>query len=148
MRARLLGILSVGMLLGADGKNDDPAAKDLERLQGTWAIESLEINGKQEPEERTKDTKLTVKGDKYVVKVRDKEFEVTIKLDPTKKPKHIDMVPADGPAQGKTHPGIYAVDGERFKLCRGQAPDKERPADFGSWPDSGVFYIVWKKVKE
>ena len=129
------------------GKAEDAAKKDLDKLQGTWVMAELEIDGKPVPEDKIKGTTLTIKGDKYITKVKDKEHEVTIKLDPTQNPKTMDMYFPDGTEAPKLSKGIYEVDGDRFKLCRHQMAGQDRPVQFGTWPDTGLFVVVWKRQK-
>src|SRR5256885_15921122 len=81
----LLLVLPAAFLLAAEPA--DEAKKDLEKLQGEWVMATLEVDGKPVPEEKLRGTTLTIKGDKYITHVKDTKHEVTIKLDPSKKPK-------------------------------------------------------------
>jgi uncharacterized protein (TIGR03067 family) len=143
MIASMFAALAAVALTAADPAAD--AKKDLDKLQGTWIMAELEVEGAQVAPERLRGTKLVVKGDKYIVTVKNESHETVITLDPTKKPKAIDMVFRDGPNKDKVHRGIYEVNGDTFKLCRGREPEAERPKEFGSWPDTGVFLVVWKR---
>jgi uncharacterized protein (TIGR03067 family) len=140
-------MLAWTMLLGllAADKAAEAAKKELEKLQGTWVMESLEVDGQAVPEEKLQKTTLTIKGDKYVTKVKDRTFETTIQLDPTQKPKAIDMYFPAGTDPPKLAKGIYEVDGDRLKLCRHQMPGQDRPQQFGTWPNTGLFMVVWKR---
>jgi uncharacterized protein (TIGR03067 family) len=144
MTTKALAALAAGMLLAAGG-NPGGAKKDLDKLQGTWVMAAMEVDGKQVPPEKLEGTKLVVKGDKYTVMVKGTSYETIITLDPAKKPKAIDMVFTDGPNKDKVHRGIYEVEGDTFKLCRAREPDRDRPTEFGTWPDTGVFLVVWKR---
>src|SRR5437016_7033833 len=103
-------------LLTAAGPADE-AKKDLDKLQGEWVMAALEVDGKPVPEEKLRGTTLTIKGDKYITSVKDTKHEVTIKLDPSQKPKAIDMSFPDGTNAPKVGKGIYKVDGDTFVLC-------------------------------
>jgi uncharacterized protein (TIGR03067 family) len=131
--------------IAAETAKEDEAKKDLEKLQGTWTMAALEVDGKLVPEEKLKSSTLTIKGDKYIIKVGEMTHETTIKIDPGKKPKEIDMTFLDGPNKDKTLKGIYEIDGDTFKMCRGLTADKDRPSDFGTWPDTGMFLVTWKR---
>jgi uncharacterized protein (TIGR03067 family) len=144
MRRRMLVALGV-VLFASVARAEDAARKDLEALQGEWVMAALEIDGKQVPEEKIRGTTLTVKGDRYTVKVKDNSHEVTFKLDPSQKPKAIDMFLPNGTDAPKRSPGIYKIDGDTFQLCRAQAAEQERPRDFGTWPNTGVFLVTWKR---
>jgi uncharacterized protein (TIGR03067 family) len=143
---RLLLALSVMGLVAADELGgDDAAKKELEKLQGTWTMAALEVDGKPVPEEKLKSSTLTIKGDKYIIKVKDDTHETIINLDPTKKPKEMDMTFTEGANKDKVLKGIYELDGDTFKICRALLPDKDRPTEFGTWPDKGVFLVTWKR---
>jgi uncharacterized protein (TIGR03067 family) len=145
MRVRLFVVLGALLLVAAD-KPADAAKKDLDALQGTWEMAALEVNGQPVPEEKIRGTTLTIKGDKYTVKVKDKSHQTTFKLDPSQKPKAIDMFFPDGPELPKLSKGVYEIDGDTFRLCRHQMPGKDRPAQLGSWPDTGLFVVTWKRL--
>ena len=145
MKARSLLVLAGFVLLVAAEPARDAAAVDLKKLQGTWRMDELEINGQQVPEEKRKDTILVIKDDKYIIKIKDKTYETTFKLDPSKDPKEIDMFFPDGPNAPKVSKGIYRLDGDTFQLCRAQAPGEDRPRDFVTTADSGLFVVVWKR---
>jgi uncharacterized protein (TIGR03067 family) len=140
--ALMLALMGVA---AADRPRDEAAKKDLEQLQGTWTMAALEVDGKLVPEAKLKGTTLIIKGNKYIVKVRNQTHETAFQLDPTKKPKEIDMTFAEGANKDRVHKGIYALEGDTFKLCRGQQPDRERPTEFGTWPDTGIFLVTWKR---
>ncbi|MFL5240837.1 MAG: TIGR03067 domain-containing protein [Gemmataceae bacterium] len=143
---RLLLVVSVMGLVGAaEPTTEDAAKKELEKLQGTWTMAALEVDGKPVPEEKLKSSTLTIKGEKYIIKVKDDTHETIIKLDPKKKPKEIDMTFTEGANKDKVLKGIYELDGDTFKICRALLPDKDRPTEFGTWPDTGVFLVTWKR---
>jgi len=147
MRVRLLVALGAALLLATGGRSKDAAKEDQEKLQGTWVMAELEVNGQPVPAEKIQGTTLTVKGDKYIVKVKDKQHETTFKLDPSQKPKAIDMYFPDGPELPKLGKGLYEIDGDTFRVCRHQAAGQDRPTQFGSWPNTGLFVVVWKRQK-
>jgi uncharacterized protein (TIGR03067 family) len=136
--------LTVGFLIAADAKDDD-AKKELKKLEGNWQVISMEIDGQKMPEEDAKQYTVLIKGDKYTLKMQDNPInQGTIKVDPTKKPKTIDITPTDGDNSGKTMLGIYEQDGDTQKTCYTQ-PDKPRPTKFSS--EGGNTLIVYKKMK-
>src|SRR5262245_6051015 len=147
MKTRLLTVLVVGLLLAADDK-EGAAKKELEKLQGSWVMDALEIDGKQVPTEKLQGTTLVIKGDKYIVTVKDTKHETVLTLNPAKKPKEVDMVFLDGANKDKIHRGIYELEGDTFKLCRAREPDGERPTEFATSPNTGVFVVVWKRVQK
>jgi uncharacterized protein (TIGR03067 family) len=126
---------------------DDAAKADQKKLQGTWAIVSVEINKQPIAMDMLKDARLTVKGTKYSFKLADTKLELTYKLFPDKTPKAIDLTVTEGAQKGKTLHGIYKLDGDFYTVCRNVEPGKDRPAEFVTKPDSGLMLIVWKRVK-
>jgi len=126
---------------------ENKAKKDLEQMQGTWTMHALEINGKDEPPKRLQDTTLTIKKDDYRTTVKKKEQPsgFRIKLDPSKDPKHIDMIQAQPDGSEKVYKGIYVIEKDTLKICRGINPEQERPNQFATWPDTGYFVVTWKK---
>ena len=66
MRLHTLMALTVGLLVAADAPKDEAAKKDLEKLQGTWALVSAERDGKRLPDAEVKKTKITFAGDTFV----------------------------------------------------------------------------------
>lgn len=100
-------------------------ATDQERLQGEWRMIALDVRESLVPAEKLKGTTLTIKDDKYIVKAKKTNREVTFKLDSKQNPKHIDMFFPDGPGEQKLAKGIYKIDGDKLIICRGQAPGGE-----------------------
>jgi uncharacterized protein (TIGR03067 family) len=126
-------------------EKQDAAKKDLDALQGTWVMVALEVDGKPVPEEKIKGARLVVKGDKYITQVKGKDYETIITLDPSKKPKAIDMVFTEGDKKDKVLRGIYLIEGDTLKVCRGLRPEQDRPTEFGTWPNTNLFLVTWKK---
>src|SRR5262245_41243290 len=109
MRTRLIVIAAVALCLAADAPKDD-AKKDQEKLQGEWTLVSGERDGETLPEDLVKSLKRTVTGDKVAVSRDGQDLSKgTFTLDPSKKPKTIDvkLEGSDQPVQG-----IYEIDGD------------------------------------
>jgi len=127
------------------GAGQDAGKKELDKIQGEWTIHSLEVNGADVPVEKLDGTTLTVKGDSYVVKVKDRTFTCQVTLRPDRDPRELDILYLDGDKKDQTGKGIYQIDGEKLKICRGLNPDQDRPRDFATLAGTGVFCVVWKK---
>lgn len=144
MRLHALLVLAVGLLVAADAKEDD-AKKELKKLEGTWQVVSMEMDGQKQPEDEAKQFKIVIKGNKYTLKRGDDTVnQGTFTIDATKKPKTIDIKPTEGDNAGQTMLGIYEQDGDTQKTCYAQ-PDKKRPTKFSS--DNGQTLIVQKRQK-
>ena len=137
--------LTAGLLVAADAK-DNAVKKDMDALQGKWQLVSLERDGKSA--DVPKDAVRVVKGDTYTVTPRPGvTIEGTFKIDPTAKPKAVDITQTSGENKGKTSLGIYEIDGDTLKMCWAP-PGKDRPTEFKSAEGSGILLAVQKKVKE
>jgi uncharacterized protein (TIGR03067 family) len=123
---------------------DDAAKKDLDRLQGVWQVVSMEIDGKVAPADEFKGLNLTFKGNKASQLINGKNEEASIKLDPSKKPKAIDMTPLIGPDKGMTIVGIYSIEGDNLRICIAKA-GVDRPSEFKG--GKGVVFFVLKRHK-
>jgi uncharacterized protein (TIGR03067 family) len=88
--------------------------------------------------------KSVVKGDKVTVSTGDKVVaEVTITVDPSKKPKWMDSVTT---GEDKKALAIYELDGDTLKICVGLKG--ERPKEFTGKKDSGCALYVYKREKK
>jgi uncharacterized protein (TIGR03067 family) len=144
--AAMLLVLTAGLVFGAGDSKDD-AKKDLDQMQGTWRRTSAQMNGQSLPEEALKNTTLTIKGDEYTLEEKGGETRKgTFKLDPSKSPKQIDLMPAEGPNKGKTLPGIYELDGDTLRYCI-NLQGKDRPTEFASKQGSGNALFGNKRAK-
>jgi uncharacterized protein (TIGR03067 family) len=129
---------------GSDAKDD--AKNDQKNLQGKWTMTSGIIDGNEIPKSPTMG-EVTYKGDKYEWKTGDGQSgSGTFKLDPTKKPKHMDSVPSDGPVAGQTVEEIYEIDGDSLKICLA-LPGTNRPTAFKSEAGSGIWLFTYKRAK-
>jgi uncharacterized protein (TIGR03067 family) len=128
MRAVL--ILTAGLLLAADDAKEEPIQKDLKKLEGTWKIVSLQVNGATAAPDDPFVVKgrLIFKGGKYWIDYGDKlSPKCKVELDVTKDPKTIDFTADEGPQKGKPLRGRYVFKGDTLQLCLAMAPGNGRP---------------------
>ena len=102
-----LGIIALSLMLVIPGQNaQDDTKKELEKLQGNWAITSF--NGQDVPSEAQ--AFLVFNGDKYEQWNNGSVDERgTIRIDPKTKPMSIDLIITEGNDAGKTQPGVYEL---------------------------------------
>ena len=134
----------------ADGNaNEETVAKDLQAFKGTWRLSSKEEDGKKFSDEEVKDVIATIDAaGKVSIRRGDKVInEGTVKLDPTKKPKRIDIFFTEGRHKGQTLLGIYEIESDAFRVCVARAGD-ERPAAFSAKAGSGHTLVVYKRQRE
>ena len=134
--------LVLAFSLAADGGD----AKDGDNLQGTWLPSTAELGGKMFPDEVRKSIKLVVKDDKYTVTVGKEADQGTVKLNPSAKPKEMDITGTDGPNKGKTFLAIYELDGDTLRVCY-DLSGKARPTEFKTKADTQLFLVTYKREK-
>jgi uncharacterized protein (TIGR03067 family) len=141
MLASLATFLALGFLVAAPAPPDN----DLDKIQGTWKLESVQV-GPHTLVEPYKDWTFNIKGDKLTIKVGDRvRSEYTIKIDPDKKPKTIDLTRKVGD-QTLTELGIYELDGDTWKMCNDEGGEM-RPSEYGTKEGTRLELIMMKRVK-
>lgn len=142
----LLVLASVALAGGADDKKDNAAQEELKKFDGTWALVSLEIDGKPVPAHVVKDGKLVVKSDKATFFKGDQVTAgTTFSVDPTKNPKTMDATWTCGPNKGKKVLAIYELEGDNLKVCSTEG--EQRPKEFSAKESSGCRLVMWKRMK-
>jgi uncharacterized protein (TIGR03067 family) len=123
--------------------------KELQAFKGTWRLISREVDGKKISEVELKDVILTSDGaGRFSVRRRDKMIvEAAVKLDPTTKPRTIDVTFTVGENKGKTVLGMYEIEGDTLRVCHAR-PGDERPTEFSAKAGSGRTLIVYKREKK
>ena len=136
-------------LAADDQAKNEAVAKELRAFQGTWRLDSKEEDGKKFSEEEIKDVIGTIDGSGKVSIRRGDEVigAGTIKLDPTKKPKAIDVTFTEGRHKGLIALGIYEIDGEAFRVCIA-IDGGQRPEEFSANSGSGRTIVVYKREKK
>jgi uncharacterized protein (TIGR03067 family) len=141
MIPRVTTVFVVCVLLAAQPPQSDAAKEDLKKLQGGWKVEKIEAGGMELKD--IKPAMLTFKDNTLV------EFgkEVTFKIDPSKKPKEIDLVLGK---DGKVWMGVYDLDGDKLKLSLalvepGKLAEQKRPTDFDTKKPQMVFTLTRAK---
>ena len=133
-------------LLGTEGPSEKEIADELALLQGTWQIESVEVDGRKLDPTAFKDIVRIVEGNDITWKNKDQVIARTrITFDPTKQPKRMDTTFTEGDNADKTMLSIYEINGDEFKICSAQF-DRLRPTEFVSPPGSGVLMFKAKRV--
>src|SRR5438105_2313107 len=142
-----VGVFAVLVLIGAAGAQD-AVKTEAALLEGEWSMVSGEGNGQSMPKESVKSGKRVAKDGETTITIGGQVyFKAKFSIDPTKKPKAIDYAMTEGPTKGKTHLGIYELDGDTVKFCFA-APGKDRPTDFTAKLGSQRTLSVWKRDKK
>jgi uncharacterized protein (TIGR03067 family) len=146
MTRAIMLLLVLGLSPALADSDADTSAKDLDLMQGNWAVVEYVIDGVKAEDDNAQSLFRTIKGNHYTVFLFDKPLgSGTIKLDATQKPKHIDSLPEKMP--DKPFLGIYEIKQNRVKVCYAP-PGKDRPTNFESKKGSGHTLMIWEREKK
>jgi uncharacterized protein (TIGR03067 family) len=143
-----------------DGAGDPKTSKELESLQGTWNIDTMEWGGKSLPKELMNGYKFLFAGNKLTwdaaigiqskggkVTAIDGSFLCDFKIDPGKEPKQIDIT-LHLKNGDRTVLGIYEIKGQMLKVCYFPSNTGKRPAEFSTKDGLNISYIVLTRAKK
>jgi len=143
MNRNVIFVLVGGMLL-ADG-SQCAADDELEKLQGTWTLVSVETKGEELPKDKIVPNTLVITGQRFVVMSGGSvQREVTFKIDATKNPKWIDQEFKDKDGQPVTRPGLYELKGDKLRLIF----DRTRPMELKTTPNSNLNITVYERERK
>jgi len=126
----------------------DDAKNEMTLLEGEWSMASGQANGQAMPQELVKTGRRVAKDGETTISIGGQVyFKAKFSIDPTQKPKAIDYTMTEGPTKGKTHLGIYELDGDTVKFCFA-APGQDRPKEFKAKEGSQRTMSVWKREKK
>jgi uncharacterized protein (TIGR03067 family) len=155
---RTLTALAVVVALcapAAHGGNDakekakqEAVAKELKALEGTWEIVFVEVGGKKGMLPENQKERLTFREKAFTAvqgeKVRDKG---ALHIDPTKKPKTLDMTSGGGANKGDVIRAIYELQGDEMRVCV-SPPGQPRPTAFTTEAGSAHYIGTFRRVKD
>ncbi|MFO1045332.1 MAG: TIGR03067 domain-containing protein [Planctomycetaceae bacterium] len=145
-----VGFMTAAMLsaFGADNADDEAVKKDRKRIEGTWKVVSFTINGNASTGDIGKIIVVNGADGSWNLTVNDQELgQGATTINPSKKPKEIDITPTTGDDKGKVYPGIYEVADDTRKLCF--APTgKPRPTEFTSVAGTDHVLVMFERVKK
>jgi uncharacterized protein (TIGR03067 family) len=110
---------------------------DLDKLQGTWYLASLETDGRKMAPAMLDGSHVVVKGDHFTSLGMGATYEGTLTLGKGKTQKEFDLLFTVGHAKGTRNLGIYKLTAGRWTMClatRGTV----RPKTFATTPESGI----------
>jgi uncharacterized protein (TIGR03067 family) len=142
-----VGLMFGFLILPAFGADDEQ--KDVQRIQGDWALVSAQVDGRDGAKD-AKDALFTIQGDKLTIAFTNQDGNeerkpaMELTLTPETAPKRIDLVPEGGPGKGMLMPGIYELDGDVLKICFGE----HRPKEFTAKQGSKQAMWVLKRMKK
>jgi uncharacterized protein (TIGR03067 family) len=138
----------VSVCVGPFAFGDDAAKAVAEgkKIQGTWKPVVAELGGKPFPDEVLKTMSLVMTDGKYTVTVGEQTDEGTVKLDPAKKPRALDIVGTKGPNRGKMIPAIYELTDSTLRICY-DLGGTARPKEFKTKAATQLFLVEYKRQK-
>jgi uncharacterized protein (TIGR03067 family) len=147
VRLSLAALGVVGLLTAAEPRDPKKVNDDAKAMEGTWEFASAELGGRKLPDDVLKTLTLVLREGKYTTKSSGPDDTGTFRLDPTKRPKEMDVKGVEGPNKGKSFQAIYELDGDSLKVCY-DLDGKKRPTEFKSAPDTRQFLAVYKRKKD
>ena len=134
-------ILALSLLFVTAGQAADDVKKELDKLQGNWAVTTF--NGQTVPAEAQ--AFLSFKADKYEQWNNGAVDERgSIKIDTKTKPMSIDLIITEGNDAGKTQPGLYEFTApDTLSIGLATPGNTTRPAAIAS----AELQVVLKKAK-
>jgi uncharacterized protein (TIGR03067 family) len=147
----LLCVLAISLIASAA----TGLPKDLKELQGTWSVTTIEKGGERPPKGLQK-LKVTFTTERMIMEASapdekpEKAFkrEFTFKIDSSKTPKSIDLVPLEEPNKGEVIEGIYQLDGDELKVCIPNQKMESRPTELKSPKGSPLVLMSLKRSKQ
>lgn len=126
------------------------AAGDKERLQGLWQAVSLKASGQKAPAKDVKEFQLHFKCDKVVFLPNTQDREHKYHIEPTAKPKAMDITPGDGAKTGeRLRCAIYDLTGDRLIICMDRmGRHGNRPTEFKTEAGDEFVLITLERVKQ
>jgi uncharacterized protein (TIGR03067 family) len=108
----------------------------LGKLQGSWKVVTLEVEGQRVPDGFFAGAKIVVNGDNFSTVSMGAPCAGTLTLDVASDPRRFDVLFNEGPHKGQASLGIYELNGNAWKICLGFA-GKDRPKDFTTTATAG-----------
>ncbi len=160
--AGLVLLAALGLMAGCQGGSDEPnrpqtteekQADDQSKLQGTWKLVLLKVDGETAPQEKTDKARVVIDGDQLTMRsfLDGEDMAVTYQLDASTSPRQLDLLTRNegkvllrGAYVGK---GIYKFEGEELTICFRMPPVNSRPGTFDSSPKSNVALWVLRKER-
>jgi uncharacterized protein (TIGR03067 family) len=142
----ICGVLASLALVGiATGQNKDAAKTDavkeeMKKMEGTWTLEWFEQGGEKTAARKFKqpievfgfNASTIIKDGKSTMTFEGKTEKYSCTVDPTKKPKTLDRVVAEGKSKGQTYRYLYELEGNALRLCYNAEMSDVRPKTFKS----------------
>lgn len=121
-------------------------SSDLDQLQGTWHVMSIEMDGTRVPSSAIGESQIVVAGNQFTSLAMGATYEGTLELQEKARPKSLDLLFTAGPERGNRNPGIYKLEGTRWTICLATR-GTNRPKVFSSKSGTGVALQTLSRTK-
>ena len=136
-------VLAIPLIVRAQDTSKGDEAKDLKALEGQWKVISLSIGGTPAFESSLRGIGFEFKGEIMVAFEGGKAGrKYTIKIDPSKSPKQIDITNL----AGKTAKGIFELKGNTLKICYDEETKTRPPGFVAGTKHKELFVAVFERV--
>lgn len=144
MKSKILGMLAVALSLGA-GAGADAEKKEFARFAGTWSLSECKYDGTDHSKLKFK---VVFKGNEGTLEgnasVSNEYSKIRFKLDPSAKPKTMDITIAAGSQTDATMQGIYELKDDELRICA-KVFGTGRPKEFEAPDGSSTVLLVLKR---
>lgn len=113
-------------------------AGDLKRLQGTWQVLALVVDGKPLGAVQIGNARIAIHERRFECLGMGAIYRGTVEINESVKPRQLDMRYDAGPEKGRTALGIYTLREGVWRLCLTTGKKARRPTLFESAPGSGL----------
>lgn len=117
---------------------------DLDRLQGSWRVKSLIVDGAALSAGMIGEARVVVKGDRFESLGMGTTYVGLLRVDVSRRPKSLSIKFTRGPEKGNVNHAIYELKGDKWKLCLA-TKGGPAPHDFVSEPGSGFAIEVLER---
>lgn len=117
---------------------------DLERMQGSWRVKSLIVDGAALSSGMIGQARVVVTQDRFESLGMGAVFVGLLRVDVSRRPKSLSIKFTRGPEKGNVNHGIYELKGDKWKLCLA-TKGGPAPHDFVSEPGSGFAIEVLER---
>jgi uncharacterized protein (TIGR03067 family) len=147
MRLWLVMVLATSLATATEvGGEGGPANRAVD-LGGKWKVVRLEFRGIARDSSEVDRIKVHFTGERMIVRLDHDATEAFYRVDPSHRPRHIDVSHTDGPDRGHTFQGIYALDRDELRMCMDEGARK-RPTDFVSAAGASITLIILRRERQ
>jgi uncharacterized protein (TIGR03067 family) len=144
MRTFPLLLAMTALLLGSSGCASWPA-RDAAAIEGTWIPTTMELSGQAFPADDSGAIVLTIEDGRYLVSVDGQLDKGDLRLEPSARPKAMEIIGTEGPNQGRTFFAIYELTGDTLRICY-DLGGEARPSEFQTRPNTQLFLVRYRRA--